>query len=135
MPRIDRISAAVFDTHVWLWAAAGDSRAAALSEYAGRVVLSAISIWEVAMLESKGRVNLRPNPEEWMRRHTGLPVEIEALTPEIALESCRLEGFHGDPADRLVVATALVLALPLISSDGRIQDWNRSRRRVNLIEI
>lgn len=57
----------------------------------------------------------------------------EPLHPEVSLESCRLEDFHGDPADRLIVATALVLGVPLITADRQITAWNERRARMQII--
>ncbi len=85
------------------------------------------------MLERKGRIRLRPDVETWIRTNLEPPVSLEPLSPQIAIESVRLPGFHGDPADRIIVATAIVLGLPLVSADATIGDWNRRHRRVQLV--
>lgn len=123
MPSIEFLKAAVLDTHAWVWLCAGDSRAGELEKFRGRAVVSAISVWEVAMLESRGRLKLEPTLDDWIKANLRQPVELEPVHPAIAIESCRLEGFHGDPADRMIVATALVLGLPLISADKKILEW------------
>ena len=58
MPKIENLIAAVFDTHVWVWSAAGDVRAEKLRSFSGTAIVSAISQWEVAMLVMKDRLCL-----------------------------------------------------------------------------
>lgn len=124
--------AVVLDTHVWVWASAGDSRAQALETFNGSCIISAISLWEISMLESKRRLKLQPNVDQWIRSNLASPVSLEPLSAEIAIESCRLPDFHGNPADRLIVATAEVLGLPLITSDEKIHSWNEKQKRIQL---
>ncbi len=124
----------VLDTHMWVWAVAGDERARALSEFPGPMIIPAISIWEVAMLALKGRLELSPSPEDWVEKNMSAPFQLEPLHPEISLESCRLEDFHGDPSDRIIVATAMQLGLPLVTADSKIQHWNRSFHKINCLD-
>jgi len=123
---LEKVEAAVFDTHVWLRASAGDPQVELLKNFRGTAIVPAISVWEVAMLASKGRLELQPDAERWIRANLRPPARLEPLHPEISLESCRLEDFHGDSADRLIVATALVLGVPLITADRQIIGWNPS---------
>ncbi|MBX3740686.1 MAG: type II toxin-antitoxin system VapC family toxin [Akkermansiaceae bacterium] len=134
-PKIENLVAAVFDTHVWVWAAAGDPRAEKLRAFSGTAVISAISQWEVAMLEMKGRLALKPDAETWFSANLEAPVALAPLTAEISLESCRLEDFHGDPADRIIVATALTLGLPLLTADEKIIRWNEAVKALQVIAI
>lgn len=86
-----------------------------------RLLLAAISLWEVAMLESKGRLKLGQPCGEWLKltqRKTG--VMIAPLDAEIAALSCAIPGFHGDPADRLIVATAIHHGATLLTEDDQI---------------
>jgi PIN domain nuclease of toxin-antitoxin system len=126
MPKIDQVKAALLDTHVWVWSAAGDARAKALRDFRGTAFLSAISVWEVAMLAAKGRVRLQPDAATWVRENLRPPIDLEPVHPEISLLSAGLKDFHGDPADRIIVATALVSGLPLFTADERIIDWSRT---------
>lgn len=135
MPKVDRLAAAVLDTHVWVWMAVGDARAEALRSFRGIPLVSAISVWEVAMLVEKGRLELRPDVETWIQRNLEPPMCLEAVSSEVAVESCRLTGFHGDPADRIIVATARVCGVPLITADERILRWNECHRRVTVIAV
>lgn len=130
---LEKIEAAVFDTPIWLRASVGDPQLKALQNFRGVAVVPAISVWEVAMLASKGRLELKPEAAAWIRTNLQPPVRLEPLHPEISLESCRLENFHGDPADRLIVATALVLGVPLITADRQIIDWNERHARLQII--
>ena len=117
MPKIENLIAAVFDTHVWVWSAAGDPRAEKLRDFSGTAIVSAISQWEVSMLAMKGRLSLMPDEESWFSANLESPVSLVPLTAEISLTSCRLPDFHGDPADRIIVATAITLGIPLITAD------------------
>jgi PIN domain nuclease of toxin-antitoxin system len=130
---LEKTSALVFDTHIWLRASAGDPQLGVLQNFRGTAIVPAISVWEVAMLASKGRVDLQPDVDRWIRENLEPPVRLEPFHPEISLESCRLEDFHGDPADRLIVATALVLGAPLITADRQIIGWNERLARLQIV--
>jgi len=135
MPTLERVTAVVLDTHVWIWMAAGDERAGKLRGYAGRLLLPAIGVWETAMLAAKGRLKLQPDVDTWVSQNLEAPVELEPLSSEISIRSSRLRDFHGDPADRLIVATALVLQMPLVTADRQIHAWNRKTETLSLIEL
>ena len=127
----------LLDTHVWIWLMNGDERLSsspALRLIRQRasdsgVFVSVISIWEVGMLEAKGRIVLPLDGMEWVRQALKAPgVSLTALTPEIALESSRLPGeFHGDPADRILTATARNLQAALVTQDQRILHYAQKR--------
>jgi PIN domain nuclease of toxin-antitoxin system len=139
MPRAETGTAPeafILDTHVWIWLMEGTSgelsnAAVALIEEAAngsRLVVSAISVWEVAMLEAKGRITLSRSIHEWMNEAlTASGLRVAELSPAIALESARLPGEpHGDLADRIIIATARVLGATLITCDERILDYGKS---------
>lgn len=122
----------VLDTHAWVWwvsdPAQLSSRAhAAIDEAVASagVYVSAISVWEVALLVGKGRLKLTMEPAEWVRRSQALPfLTFVAIDPALALEAVRLDGaFHEDPADRFILATALSLEAPVVTKDRRIHDF------------
>ena len=128
MPRTKAaVQAVVLDTHCWIWAAAGDNRMLGWAGYAGRFTLPAISVWEVAMLCEKGRLRLEPDVDEWTSINLEPPVFLQTLTPQIALRAAQLDAFHGDPADRMIVATALCLDQTLVTADQKIIEWYRAR--------
>ena len=87
------------------------------------------------MLEQKRRLVLKPDVESWVKSNLAAPVELEPIHPAISIASCRLPDFHGDPADRLILATALILGLPLITADADIQRWNRRHAQIQVVEI
>jgi PIN domain nuclease of toxin-antitoxin system len=87
------------------------------------------------MLAAKGRLTLRPDPASWLAANLAPPVSLAALSAEVALASASLPGFHGDPADRIVVATALTMGIPLITADERIVRWNRHHGLLRVVEL
>lgn len=128
----------VLDTHVLLWWATGASEhlsrlaAAALHEVQGReasILVSAISAWEIAVLIQKGRLVLSMDVEEWLTHIASLPeVRFVSVDRHTAVQSGRLPGdFHSDPADRIIVATARRLNLPLVTADQGIREYAHVR--------
>lgn len=119
----------LLDTHVWLWLATADP---ALTSKARKVIaqaaknenifISVISIWEIAMLASKGKIKLGIPITNWMKKALSPPeINLIPLSPEIAVESCNLpEDFHGDPAERIIVASARIENLLLLTKDQKI---------------
>jgi PIN domain nuclease of toxin-antitoxin system len=87
--------------------------------------VSAISAWEVGMLEARGRLRFDVPCEEWVEKAFGLPgLSLMPLTPSICVRSSRLPGnLHGDPADRLIVATARELGALLLTRDEPILQY------------
>ena len=88
-----------------------------------------ISVWELGLLESKGRVHLHTSCAQWVEDALAMPgLTLAPLTPTIAIESTRLPGsFHGDPADRIIVATARTMGARLLTSDKNIRAYGRQR--------
>ncbi|MCS3904511.1 PIN domain nuclease of toxin-antitoxin system [Methylohalomonas lacus] len=123
----------VLDTHAWIWWLSDPdqlSRPArtyidnVLSESAP-VYISSISTWEVAMLVEKGRLELTIDVEDWLAHSEAIDaIEFIPVSNHLALRSVQLPGpFHPDPADRLIVATARYLGLPLITRDSKMHDY------------
>jgi PIN domain nuclease of toxin-antitoxin system len=135
MPKIENLIASVFDTHVWVWSAAADPRAEKLRNFSGTAIISAISQWEVSMLTMKGRLVLKPDEETWFSANLSSPVSLAPLTAEICLASCRLPDFHGDPADRIIVASAITMGIPLITADQEIIRWNEQQQILQVIGL
>ena len=86
------------------------------------MLVSPVSAWEIGLLVAKGRISLDRPPRHWFAYFLGLPgVRLVPLTPDAAILSSFLPGgFHNDPADRLLVSTAVVLAATLVTRDARI---------------
>ena len=126
----------LLDTHCWLWAQLGladQMSRAATSEIrsaasTGRLRISVISVWELTMLERRGRVVLPRTLRSWVDEALAQPgLSIAPLTPEIMIESVHLPGdLHGDPADRMIVATARVLGAMLVTKDRRLIEYSKS---------
>ena len=131
----------LLDTQVVIWLASGKNRLGAIAHQTidsawqnNEVYVSSITFWEIAMLLSKNRI------EE--------PIDIEALydelireglkeipvTARIGIRAVNLENFHADPADRLIVATAILDNLQLISSDRLILNWTGQLNRIDARE-
>ncbi len=120
---------ALLDTHVLLWWFGPASR---LSAAQWQVIetadpdqplwVSEISLWEIATLDSLGRIELRLPLRDWLERATAPPlVRRIGISPAIAAEVATLpESFHRDPADRILVATARVVGATLLTRDQRI---------------
>jgi PIN domain nuclease of toxin-antitoxin system len=118
----------LLDTHIWFWWVRADpqltvAQAAHIAAHAaGGLGVNVISVWELAMLEQKGRVSVDRPLSNWVRDALAYPnVQFLPLTTEIAIESTRLPGpFHKDPADRILVGTARLMAIPLLTEDRKI---------------
>ena len=126
----------LLDTHVLLWQERGDRRlglqARRTLERAlqiGNAAVSAISFWEVGMLIRKGRLDFLLDLDAWCQDllDQGL-VEI-SVDGRIAARAGLLPNIHGDPADRLIVATALVGGHQLVTADRLILAWPGPLRR------
>jgi PIN domain nuclease of toxin-antitoxin system len=126
----------LLDTHVWIWmvdCAAAELAARAIERIerasdAGAVRVAAISVWEVAMLQARGRLSLALEIDEWVRQALAAPgIQWVPLSPEIAVDSARLPGDPaGDPADRMLMATARRIGASLVTRDERILEYARS---------
>jgi PIN domain nuclease of toxin-antitoxin system len=126
-------SAVLLDTCAIIWLANGVSLprtaidAIVHAGLADGVFVSAASAWEIGLLSRPrpGRqpaVECRPDAKTWFARFLAGPGIKEAvLTPAIAIDASYLPGdFHGDPMDRLIVATARHLGMPVVTGDRKI---------------
>lgn len=125
----------VLDTHVWLWFVSGNAalHKDAVSEitkaaFAGSVFIPAISVWEISMLQARGRITLSKPLENWVEEALNLSgFLLYPLTPAVSVESCRLPGeLHADPADRMIIATARIENATVMTRDKRILEYARS---------
>lgn len=84
--------------------------------------ISPITAWEVGLLVSKGRLTLRSKPHSWYRALTNLPgVSVVELTGDILIDVSFLPGrIHGDPADRIIVATARFHDMTILTRDKAV---------------
>jgi len=125
----------LLDTHIWVWLSDESDR---LSTRHRQIIarhrdcglgVSVISCWEVAKLVEYGRLELACPVGEWIETALSLPgIRLLELTPGIAVASTQLPGqFHQDPADQIIVATACVYDLELLTVDNRIVRYEHVR--------
>ena len=121
----------LLDTHVLLWWLNDRARLSVAQrdivnavDSKSPLLVSDISLWEVAMLHSLGRIHLLIPLREWLDKAAAPPlVQRYGISPAIAAEVAALPAsFHRDPADRILVATARVLGVTLLTQDRRIID-------------
>jgi PIN domain nuclease of toxin-antitoxin system len=120
----------VLDTHILIWWVNQSDRLQAgtlqrIETESDAIAVSAISLWEIAKLVQGGRLQLSIPIEDWIEQALAYPkVVVIPLSPAIVVDSTRLPPpFHKDPADELIVASARVLACPLITYDGKILNY------------
>ncbi len=119
----------LLDTHVWLRYGNSSSpfRRAAIDAIdegleSGAVYVSVISIWEIALLVRQNKLALHVSVERWVDDALAVSgLQLLPLSPQIAIESVNLpEPMHKDPADRILVASARVERLTLVTADKAV---------------
>ncbi|MCA1937413.1 MAG: type II toxin-antitoxin system VapC family toxin [Dechloromonas sp.] len=112
----------LLDTHIWIrWLSAPDGLPASLVEQVERadtLAISAISCWELGQLVKRQRVCLNQSLTDWIDLATADLVRVLPIDRQIAQRAAELPEHHRDPADRLIIATAMQAKLPLLSLDG-----------------
>jgi len=121
----------VLDTHAWIWfinspETLGAKAAQAITqtrEAGQKLHVSCISTWEFHMLVDKGRLSLAIAPEVWITRCEKLSVlQFEPVNNDIArISVTECAALHADPADRIIVATALYLGASVVTRDEKIR--------------
>lgn len=124
----------LLDTHLWVWmldpglgqlpksAVPLIEQAAATRE----LLISDISVWEVAQKAARGKLGFTSPVTAWIERAVLAPgVTMLPLTRDVLVLSTQLASLHGDPADRILVASAKLLGVPLATADRQIADWAR----------
>jgi PIN domain nuclease of toxin-antitoxin system len=121
----------LLDTHAWLWWLSEPAllstpalRAVEAARSTSTLAVSAISVWELAMLVEKGHIVLDRCPHDLLAQCEHLSfLTFAPVSGRIALRSVELGPFHADPADRMIVATALQHGAELVAKDRRIRDF------------
>ena len=120
----------VLDTHAWLWLCVQPSKLSAAAVTAirraiagGGLAIASITLWELAMMIARGRVIPQGTAEAWLRSLVDRSgVVVKEITPAIAAIAAQLPAdFPGDPADRLIAATARAEGVRLVSRDARLR--------------
>ena len=120
----------VLDTHIWVWWVDGNQRLTKANEQwiqqhqSQGLGVSIISCWEVAKLVENNKLVLSCSVSEWLNDALAYPrVQLLDLTLPIVVESTQLVGFHRDPADQIIVATARIYNCPLLTIDDKILNY------------
>lgn len=131
--------ALLLDTHIALWLDSGNDRLRHSTralidncwQNGGTIFLSAVTAWEIALLVDTGRIELDIPVEAWIDRFLDRPgLEGVPLAHRAAAHSYQLHHLeHRDPADRLLIATAIDLRCPLVTYDERITQFGKKRGR------
>jgi PIN domain nuclease of toxin-antitoxin system len=126
----------LLDTHVWVWwlndsrvLSAGAMDAIQKAKEAEPILISSISVWEIANLVARGRLVLTMGVREWVAKSEALPFfRFVPVNNTIAIRAVDLPGdFHQDPADRIIVATALSMGARVVTKDDKIIEYPHVR--------
>ena len=127
----------LLDTHVLLWLRLGSDRLGQQTRQLieaswqhGDIYVSAITFWEIALLEAKRRVELDEKVDVWRRTVIEQGTKEVPVDGKIAIRAVNLSGLHSDPADRIVVSTALE-GYRLATIDRRILEWRGDVERID----
>ena len=122
----------VIDTHIWLWWISNPANLTTKAVHAieqavndSSIIISSISVWEIALLVKKDRLKFSIDVNDWVRKSESLPfIRFAPIDNTIALRSVALPGdFHPDPADRIITSTAMTMGLPLVTKDDKILQY------------
>jgi len=128
----------LLDTHVLVWLCEGSDRLgkkalnlinqALASE---QLAVATISFWEIAMLVEKGRLEMSTDLADFRHKLLADGLNEVTLSGSTAIKAAALAGFHGDPADRIITATALDEGAKLVTADKNILSWPGLKEKIN----
>ena len=120
----------LLDTHALIWLVEADpklgKKVRKLSDQALKInelATSAITFWEVAMLAQRKRIDLSLPADVWRLRLLNMGLMEIPITGDIGITAADLQGFHGDPADRFIAATAILGGGTLMTADKAMLGW------------
>ena len=122
----------VLDTHVWVWFVSNPEllskaakKAIDTSMEQKEIFISSISAWEVALLAAKKRLKLSIDVTDWIGKSERLPfLQFLPVDNSVAVKSVNLpQPLHKDPADRIIIATAITIAAPVVTKDEKLLDY------------
>ena len=124
----------ILDAHTWFWLVSGPSKlsqkAHAAINYAPIIGVCPISCWEIATKVTQGKLILDREIQVWVQQALARPhVALTAISAEIAITASQLrqQGLHGDPADRLITATATEHGAELVTKDQNLRAFSLVR--------
>jgi PIN domain nuclease of toxin-antitoxin system len=126
----------VLDTHAWIWFVSNPELLSAKAKKAVEasiqkkvLYISSISVWEVALLVMRKRLKLTMQVDDWIHKSELLPfMKFVPVTNSIALRSVNLPTpLHHDPADRIIIATAMSLGATVVTKDEKIRNYAHVR--------
>ena len=128
----------VLDTHALVWLDEGNPR---LGEKAlqtmdralasGQLGVASISFWEIAMLVRKKRLDIQMELDVWRMELLQNGLQEIPLQGSTAIRAGQLQAFHGDPADRMIVATVLENSATLMTADKKILGWDKLHQKID----
>lgn len=125
----------ILDTHIIAWSLLDPDKISGtvkheinLAQKEDRLAICSISMWEIAMLTRKKRIDIYEPIKHFLKSITEIDgLSVLEITPDIAAESVSLvDDFHSDPADRIIVATTKILGGTLLTRDQKILSWAKS---------
>ena len=121
----------LIDTHVLIWLDEANEKLGKMALNSindalltGTLNIASISFWEVAMLVSKQRISLHIELSIWRKELLQKGLREIPMSGSIAVRAGEFVGLHGDPADRIIIATALEESAILVTADQKILDWS-----------
>lgn len=126
----------ILDTHVWIWLMEGNPelspqfrKAVERCQEHEAILISAISVWEIGMLVDNKRISFEMDCLDWIEQAlSARGIRLCPITPRIAIQSTRLPGsIHADPADRLLLASALEESAVLVTCDEKLLEYGKGR--------
>jgi PIN domain nuclease of toxin-antitoxin system len=127
----------LLDTHAAIWFTTDSGlgkRSQAIADEAladDRLAISAVSFWEISMLVAKRRLRSLDSAVELREQILNSGVNEVSLTGDIAILAGNLEGLHGDPADRFILATAIAHDATLLTADTMLLKWRNKLKRLD----
>ena len=132
----------LLDTHTLVWLLENDQqlgikarefvdKMAEQGAEQGTIAVSAITFWEIALLQQRQRLELKQSIHNWREMVLNLGIVEIPVTGDIGIMATELENFHPDPADRIIVATACLHNATLITADRAILGWSGALQCIN----
>jgi PIN domain nuclease of toxin-antitoxin system len=130
---LERPEMILLDTHAWIWFISNPEYLSKRADKAVKgavkdksILISSISAWELALLVKKKRLKLTLEVTDWIAKSESLPfIQFLPVTNSIAVKSVNLPlPLHPDPADRIIIATALSVGAPLVTKDEKLLGYS-----------